>query len=59
MVDNSSKARFKRIVAGRIARGEHYITAEKLKAQHDFYQSVQNAAKVQDDKVCADEHPKQ
>ena len=36
------KAQFRRIIAARIARGDHYMTQEKFKAQMDFYKSVKS-----------------
>lgn len=41
----SSKDRFKKIVAQRKQRGDHYMTMEKFKAQMDFYKSVSYSAK--------------
>ena len=34
------KAQFKRIIAARIARGDHYMNEEKFKAQMEFYKTA-------------------
>lgn len=47
------KAQFKRIIAARIARGEHYMTEEKFKAQMDFYKNANSCGKIESDKVSS------
>ena len=44
------KNQWRRIIDGRKARGEHYMTIEKFKAQMEFMKSVAESNKKEEDK---------